>query len=57
MTTENRLPLTAERVQAALTATGSVTKAAAELGYSRQTVHEWMKKHDIKRRVEFQTAA
>jgi transcriptional regulator of acetoin/glycerol metabolism len=41
--------LTAEKVRAALIATdGSPTKAAALLGVSRQTVHAWMRKHDIR---------
>ena len=45
----DRLPLTAERIRTALVdSDGSVTGAARLLGYSRQTVHEWMKTHDIR---------
>ena len=45
----DRQPLTPERVREALTASdGSVVAAARQLGYSRQTVYEWMKAHDIK---------
>lgn len=42
-------PLTVERVRAALIAAdGSPSKAAEILGVSRQTVHDWMRKHDIR---------
>jgi transcriptional regulator of acetoin/glycerol metabolism len=42
-------PLTIERVRAALIACeGSPTKAASMLGVSRQTIHKWMRKHDIR---------
>jgi transcriptional regulator of acetoin/glycerol metabolism len=41
--------LTPEKVRAALIAAdGSPSAAAAFLGVSRQTVHAWMKKHDIR---------
>lgn len=44
--------LTAEKVTAALVAgDGSPTKAAAILGVSRQTIHDWMRKKGIRRRV------
>ena len=47
MNTE-RKPLTPERIRAALVLNGgSVTKAAKALGYSRQTIHEWMRAHQI----------
>jgi len=40
--------LTVEKVRAALiVGNGSPTKAAAVLGVSRQTIHDWMKKHHI----------
>ena len=45
---ESRQPLTVERVRAALVAAdGSVTRAAKDLGVSRQTVYDWMDKHSI----------
>ena len=45
---DERVPLTPERIRAALVLNGgSVTHAARSLGYSRQTVHEWMRKHGI----------
>ena len=45
---EHRTPLTPERIRAALVLNGgSVTSAARSLGYSRQTIHEWMRKHHI----------
>lgn len=48
-TVPEREPLTAERVRAALiAASGSPSKAAAILGVSRQTVHEWIRKADIR---------
>lgn len=41
--------LTPEKVRAALIAAdGSPSKAAAMLNVSRQTVHEWMRKHEIR---------
>ena len=41
--------LTAEKVRAALIAAdGSPKGAAAMLGVSRQTIHDWMKKHAIR---------
>jgi transcriptional regulator of acetoin/glycerol metabolism len=41
--------LTSAKVRAALVAAdGSPTKAAAMLGVSRQTIHDWMKKDGIK---------
>jgi transcriptional regulator of acetoin/glycerol metabolism len=41
--------LTAEKVRAALIAGGgSPSRAAALLGVSRQTVHAWMRKHQIR---------
>lgn len=41
--------LTAEKVRAALIACdGSPTRAAKLLNVSRQTIHEWMRKHDIR---------
>lgn len=44
-----RPKLTPEKVRAALVAgDGSPTKAARILGVSRQTVHDWMKKKDIR---------
>lgn len=50
MTTGGPAPaLTPEKVRAALiVGNGSPSKAAAVLGVSRQTVHEWMRKHSIK---------
>ena len=43
-----RTPLTPERIRAALVVSGgSVTRAAKSLGYSRQTIHEWMRVHGI----------
>lgn len=43
-----RKPLTPERIRAALVLSGgSVTRAAKSLGYSRQTIHEWMRVHGI----------
>lgn len=53
-------PLTAEKVRAALIASdGSPTKAAAMLGVSRQAVHKWMRKADIRveRRIVTSKAA
>lgn len=42
-------PLTPEKVRAALIAAdGSPKGAAALLGVSRQTVHSWMRKHNIR---------
>lgn len=42
-------PLTVEAVRAALIAANGSPKAAGELlGVSRQTIHDWMKKHDIR---------
>lgn len=45
--------LTVEKVRSALVLSdGSPTKAAAMLGVSRQTIHEWMKKGiKVERRV------
>lgn len=41
--------LTVEKVRAALTeADGSPKGAAAILGVSRQTIHKWMNRHDIR---------
>jgi DNA-binding NtrC family response regulator len=41
--------LTPEKVRAALIAgDGSPKRAAAILGVSRQTIHEWMRKHSIR---------
>ena len=51
--------LTPEKVRAALIAgDGSPTKAAVILKVSRQTIHAWMKKHDIRveRRVVHRAA-
>lgn len=50
MTTRRPAPgLTAEKVRAALiVGNGSPTKAAAILGVTRQTVHEWMRNHEIR---------
>lgn len=43
-----RQPLTPERVRAALVLNGgNVTATAKMLGYSRQTIHEWMRRFDI----------
>lgn len=45
----NESRLTAEKVRAALIAAdGSPKAAAAKLGVSRQTVHAWMRKHQIR---------
>ena len=44
-----RPDLTPEKVRVALIAAdGSPKGAAAILGVSRQTVHDWMRKHDIR---------
>jgi transcriptional regulator of acetoin/glycerol metabolism len=51
--------LTPEKVRAALIASdGSPKKAALILGVSRQTIHNWMRKHDIRveRRVVHEAA-
>lgn len=52
-------PLTPEKVRAALIAgDGSPSKAAHILGVSRQTIHAWMRKHQIRveRRVVHEAA-